>query len=263
MKYIASKYDGDHDEIIICPIGDLHIGSPHFDQKELDKQLRFIDEHRERCRIIIMGDIAETALKDSVGAGVYEQDEMVQQQIYKAKNIFWDYRDLIDGVVTGNHEQRVYQRSGIDLMRFFCEIMQIPDRYLRYQGIIKFAWNQRCYHVSVWHGSGGGSTPGGAMNKLQKQADTVFADVYLMGHVHRRQAHTKMIYIPDPRTGKLKMQKQVFVVTGSALTYNESYAEEKGLPPTEMGFPKIYLSGKTLRIGKNKKERQKEIKVEI
>lgn len=209
-----------------------------------------------------MGDIAETALKDSVGAGVYEQDEDAQQQIYKAKNIFWDFRDLIDGVVTGNHEQRVYQRTGIDLTRLFCEIMGIGDRYLRYQGVIRYSWNKRCYNVSVWHGSGGGATPGGAMNKLQKQAETVFADLYLMGHVHRRQAHTKMIYVPDPRNKQMTLVKQAFVVTGSALTHEHSYAEEKGLPPTEIGFPKIYLSGRNVYKG-SRKFREKEIKIEI
>ena len=262
MKYVESGYKGEHDEIILCPIGDLHIGSPHFREEELEKELDFIAKNRDRCRIIIMGDLAETALKDSVGAGVYEQDEMLQQQIYKAKNYFWDFRDLIDGIVTGNHEQRVYQRSGIDLTRLFCDIMGITDRYLRYQGVIKYAWNKRCYNVSVWHGAGGGSTPGGAMNKLQKQSETVFADVYLMGHVHRRQAHSKMLYVPDPQNKQIRRMKQVFVVTGSALNHEESYAEEKGLPPTETGFPKIYLCGRTVYKG-NKRIRKKEIRVEI
>jgi len=262
MRYVQSGYKGEHEEIILCPIGDLHIGSPHFDQKALEKDFKFIDENRDRCRIIITGDLAETALKDSVGAGVYEQDQMAQQQILKAKSLFWDYRDLIDGVVTGNHEQRVYNRSGIDLTLFFCELLGITEKYLRYQGVIKYAWNKRCYNVAVWHGAGGGTTPGAAMNRLQKQAETVFADVYLMGHVHRRQAHTKMIYVPDPYNNKMKLVKQVFVVTGSALTHENSYAEEKGLAPTEMGFPKIYLGGRSVNKGKSK-IREKEIRVEL
>ena len=100
------------------------------------------------------------------------------------------------------------------------------------------------------------------MNKLQKQSETVFADVYLMGHVHRRQAHSKMLYVPDPQNKQMRKMKQVFVVTGSALNHEESYAEEKGLPPTETGFPKIYLGGRTRRTNR-KQIREKEIRVEI
>jgi UDP-2,3-diacylglucosamine pyrophosphatase LpxH len=262
LKYIQSSYNGSHDELIIKPIGDLHIGSPHFNYDVLMRELEKIDKNRENTRIICMGDLAETALKDSVGAGVYEQDQMIQEQIYKAKNYLWDFRDLIDGIVTGNHEQRVYQRSGIDLTQLFADIMGLRDKYLRYYGVIKYAWNKRAYNVAVWHGAGGGSTPGGAMNKLQKQAETVFADVYLMGHVHRRQAHSKIIYVPDERNNKIVKKKQVFVVTGSALNYEESYAEEKGLPPTEVGFPTIYLDGRR-EVKHRRTKTIKDIRVEI
>lgn len=261
MKYISSEYNGTHEELNIIPIGDLHIGAPNFNSSVLENKLEWIDKHRENTRIILMGDLAETATKDSVGAGVVEQTENAQQQIYKAKNYLYDFRDLIDGIITGNHEQRIYQKSGVDLTDIFADIMGLREKYLRYQGVIKYAWNKRSYHVSVWHGSGGGSTPGGAMNRLQKQAETVFADVYLMGHVHRRQVHTKMIYVPNEQNKRMKRIKQVFVVTGSALDYDGSYAEEKGLSPSEMGFPKIILGGRTIQNKGTK--RVKEIKVEI
>ena len=124
MKYIKAGHNRDLREIILFPIGDLHIGSPHFDKKELMNQLKLIDENRDKARIIIMGDLAETALKDSVGAGVYEQQENAQQQMMTAKVLLYPYRDLIDGIVTGNHEERTYKNSGFDLMLYF-EICRI------------------------------------------------------------------------------------------------------------------------------------------
>lgn len=262
MKYVEGTHNKELNELILFPIGDLHIGSPHFDKKELTKQLKEIDEHKEKARIIIMGDLAETALKDSVGAGVYEQQENAQHQMMTAKTLLYPYKDLIDGIVTGNHEERVYKNSGFDLMLYFAQIMGLEDKYMRYQGIIKYTLAQRNFNVSVWHGAGGGGTPGGAMNRLQKQADTVIADLYLMGHVHRRQAHTKVLYVPDDRNNKIDLMKQVFVVTGSALTHEGSYAEMAGFAPTEKGFPKITLHVCREMQG-DVKVRKKTIKVEI
>lgn len=262
MKYIEATHNKDINELIIFPIGDLHIGSPHYDPKTLHKQLREIEKAGHKARIIIMGDLAETALKDSVGAGVYEQQETAQQQMMTAKTIFYEYKDIIDGIVTGNHEERIYKNTGFDLMLYFAQIMGIEDKYLRYQGIIKYTIGQRTFNVSVWHGAGGGGTPGGAMNKLQKQANTVIADVYLMGHVHQRQAFSKTLYIPDGTHNKIDLHKQVFVVTGSALTHEGSYAEMSGFAPSDKGFPQITLSMEREQIN-DKNIRKKIIKVEI
>lgn len=263
MKYLQSAYNGNHDELIIKPLGDLHIGAPNFDEKVFTRELEKIDKERDRTRIILMGDLAETATKESVGAGVYEQRDMVDQQIYKAKNLLWDFRDLIDLIVTGNHEQRVYKQSGHDPMRYFAELMGLADKYARYQGVVKYAWNKRAYDVAVWHGAGGGTTIGGAMNKLQKMQNVVVADVYLMGHVHKRAATFDGIYITDQRNGKIIQKKQAFVITGSALGYEESYAEEAGLKPSIKGFPSIYLDGTFQAAGNSRQVVNKDIRVEI
>src|SRR5690606_21620540 len=145
----------------------------------------------------------ESATKTSVGAGVYGQEMMPMKQIEEAVKLFRPYADLIDGVVAGNHEQRIYKTSGADVMEYFCLTLGIPGRYLRYYGVGKYAWRKRCYSVAVWHGAGGGSTTGGAMNKIEKQASVVFADVFLMGHVHKRAATMRDLYVPDPQNGKI------------------------------------------------------------
>ena len=262
MKYIQSGYKGAHEYVNVVPLGDLHIGSPHFDYSVLKRELERIDAERENTRIIIMGDLIESATKTSVGAGVYEQQMMPMEQINKAVEILRPYADLIDGVVVGNHEQRIYKASGVDVMEHFCVKLGIPDRYLRYYGVVKYAWNKRCYNVAVWHGAGGGSTTGGAMNKIEKQASVVFADVFLMGHVHKRAATMRDLYVPDPQNGRINRITQHFVITGSALDHEDSYAEEMGLPPSTKGFPRIKLGGRTLKKGRRTK-RLKEVEVYI
>jgi len=256
MKYLNSGYRGTHEHITIYPIGDLQVGSPQYKEAVLKKQLAEIDKSPDNARIILMGDMIDNNTKLSVGAGVFEQPLTPEQQIYRVVELLRPYTHLIDGVVTGNHEQRTYLTHGFDPTLLLCKLLDIEGKYLRYQGVIKYAWNNRAYNVAVWHGAGGGG--GSSLNKLIKQRNTVMADVYLMGHTHKLEATKLDYFVPDARSLKMQKVTQAFIVTGSTLDYEDSYAEEKGLSPSAMGFPKIHLSGHSTA-----KKREKDIKVEI
>lgn len=257
MRYIKSTYSGDTKELKLYPIGDLHIGNPLFRKDLLLNVLKGID--KENSRIILMGDILEVGLKDSIGASVYEQKSNVQEQVQLAKEIFWDYRDIIDGYVIGNHENRVWERSGLDLALYLSQVLGIENKYLRYQGLISYAWNRRSYTIHAFHGAGGGTTLGSAINKVVKQSDIVSADLYLAGHTHQVASGKKDYFVPDSRSLTLSKQTQVFVACGSMLDYEEGYAEAKGLLPTTLEIPVVRLSGEYLSDGKVKKD----IKVNI
>ena len=44
MRYIESGYKGEHDEIILCPIGDLHIGSSEKGVKKMKTAREILKE---------------------------------------------------------------------------------------------------------------------------------------------------------------------------------------------------------------------------
>ena len=259
MKYLQSGYKGTHDEVIVYPIGDIHIGSPHYNPKVVKKHLKEIEKNRENSRILLMGDLIECATKNSVGAGVYEQTMTPEEQVEEAIKLFEPYKDLIDGAVLGNHEFRAFKDTGVDLMKSICRGLGIVDRYMGYYGVVNIAWNSRSYHLAVWHGAGGGSSVSGALNKLKKQRNVVLADIYLMGHFHRRTADTEMFLVPDPYNKNMRELIQYFVITGSALGWEGSYAEMAGLNPQTPGFPKIILGGKI--YSQNGKRFTKKVKV--
>ena len=261
MKYISSSHHQKTGELCICPIGDLHIGSPHFKEKALLKHLEWIDKNRDNTRIILMGDLAETATKSSVGKGVLEQEYNGQQAMYKAMEYFKPFKGMIDALVSGNHEQRVDEHAGIDLTLMFAREMGIADKYMGYQGIVKHKVQGSSFLTHVFHGAGGGGTSGGAMNKLEKQANIVFANLYLMGHVHRSFASSRNFYMPVVLKNRMSTITQHFVCTGHALTYDGSYAEMKGLSPTSLGFPKIFFGEE--RLPTQSEERVKTIRVEL
>jgi predicted nucleotidyltransferase len=120
MKIIRS--DAELDLVTLYPLGDWHLGSEHCDVKLIKKQIETIKQDKT-ARVILMGDLAETATKESVGAGVYEQSENAQQQMMKVKNLLYDIRHIIDGAVTGNHEERIYKQSGFDLTLYLCQML--------------------------------------------------------------------------------------------------------------------------------------------
>jgi hypothetical protein len=255
------KSEANLETITLYPLGDWHLGSEHCDIKTIEKQLEEI-KHDKTARIILMGDLAETATKESVGAGVYEQEQNAQQQMMRVKNLLHPYRNIIDGVVTGNHEERIYKQSGFDLSLYLCQLLDLEAKYMRYQGVVGYVIGKRSFLVNVWHGAGGGGSAGASLNKLQKQSEYVLADIYLMGHVHKRQVHTKQMMIPNPRYEKKEVIMQYFVATGSSLDYENSYAESAGMSPSQKGFTKIRMWTEFQQT-EEARERQKRIEIII
>lgn len=255
LPIVKYEHKGDHDHLVVFPIGDIHLGSPHFNPKHLMKVLREVEANRENARIVILGDVIENATKRSVGAGVYEQVSNPLEQVKKAVEIFRPYADLIDGVVTGNHELRAYKDSGIDLMEDFCARLGIEDKYLGYSGIVVHSINKRAYVTYVWHGAGGGAKPGGNLNRIEEQVKVVEGcDIYLCGHVHKKIAYKKTAQKVDTRNMQVVTFEQTFVVTGSSLEWSGSYAQAAGLAPSAPGYPKLILNGRMGPGGRKVKE---------
>ena len=71
---IVTKKGKDYAEVIF--VGDCHNGSPQFDKLRF---LKMLDYCREKgIYVFLMGDLIEMATRDSIGAGVYEQEEIGQ-----------------------------------------------------------------------------------------------------------------------------------------------------------------------------------------
>lgn len=70
-KTLQPKSGRDYAELVF--IGDVHYGSPQFDEKRFLAMLDFCC--RNNLYVLLMGDLLESATKLSVGAGVYEQDK--------------------------------------------------------------------------------------------------------------------------------------------------------------------------------------------
>lgn len=225
-------------------IGDLHIGHISFNHNVLQQMFDLIDADRENYRILLMGDLLETATKSSIGAGIFETNLTIEGQIERAKEYFMPYRDIIDGIVEGNHEARIYKMTGIDITKRIAEALGIP--YLRYTGVVKYNVGGIRYMVNTWHGAGGSGTIGNSFNKCIKMAAKTVSDIYAMGHTHKLGTCSRQFTIP--RTVRVEEITQHFILTGSALDYDETYPDGMNLERVTPGFPVATLSGHKRKI---------------
>ena len=240
MRQFKSGYSGDHKSVYLVPIGDLHLGNKYYDGKYLQDALKFIKKHRNKCRILLMGDLLELATKTSVGRGVYDESFSTQKQFELAVDTFKPYADLIDIVIEGNHEERIIRDTSFEIMQEFCHRIGRIDAYAQFEGIVNVGVGNQVYSVYAWHGATGGATEGAAVNSLLKMRDRALAHIYLMGHTHKLFSIKRKVNLPDIGQPFTKELEQTFVNTGTALGEG-GYGTQKGLSAMPIGFGAIEI----------------------
>ena len=255
MKYIEQRFGGNVDEINILFLGDTHTGHPNYREDIVNSVLDEI-ETRQNPRIILQGDLTEMALTNSVGS-TYEQIMTPQQQIEYWQEKLKPYADIIVGAVSGNHNQRAKKSAGIDPMKLIMQGAGIGDKFYNYSFVSKWAFNKGVLHGHHWHGSTSARTNAGCVRKMKKMKDVVDVDFYTMGHTHKLiHDDIDITSYPDSRNMKLKTKRYHFINTGSAVGYEDGYAEMKGYKKVMLGYPIIKLSG---RKGNQKIEIDKQV----
>jgi hypothetical protein len=242
MRYIERKFICDYKYIL--PIGDIHIGDAKADLSLLKKNIDWAVEND--ALIIGVGDWLNVALRNSK-SNPFQQNLTLQEQIDLCVKLFYPIRNNIVGVVQGNHEARSEKDGNIDPLSIVC--VHLGCEYLKYSGVIGVIVGTKkksfAYTFYVHHTTGGGQTPGGKINRVDKLRGIVSnCDCYLGGHNHSlgvmpvttRTVDTIHKYIVD--------QRQVLIDCGSYVKYDDNYSEQMGLQPVKLGSPRIRLDGK-------------------
>lgn len=236
----------------IIPAGDIHVGSVHCAENEIQSELK--EANKPNTYIVGMGDYYDAILKDDkrfdIGglASWVKPGNIIRSQTDKLKEWFEPCKDHIICLLTGNHEETLHMSKQDDITRNLC-----TDLGVRYGGyscyiLLKFirgGTEQHNYLIHAWHGAGAAQTDGARLNRLTRLVNDIQADIYLMGHLHAMTQHTpdRLVY----RNGKIKSLKLAATITGSwlkAYTQNEtpSYAEKKGYKPSRIGCPVICIN---------------------
>jgi len=79
------------------------------------------------------------------------------------------------------------------------------------------------------------------LKAIMDQAAWINSDILAMGHVHAMSAEPILKQRFDRSINKVVEEKQIVVLTGAYLEWDNSYAQMKGYPIVKIGSPKLKL----------------------
>jgi len=229
----------------IKPIFDIHWGNRYCDKRALKE---YLAENNDYLTYFIGGgDLMDSIVVTDKRYEKHADDTgvkpIIDTQVNEISEVLMPYKDKIIGLGRGNHEDTVIKKCGTDPAERVCE--KLDCTYLGYSGLIRLQLFEgkggrgRTVTIRWHHGWGGGSrTQGADLTKYSKDLMYWDADIFLYGHVHRKQSDRV------PRLGLsgevLISKPKLMGICGTFLkTYSKttdaSYSEKAGYPPTEIG----------------------------
>lgn len=234
------------DEANILLMSDEHNGAANYNK---DLHLKVLEHaYNNDWYVLHLGDGIEASTRNSVGAGVYTQEEIIDKQM---SNFIATYKPFVEkgkfiGAHMGNHEARAMKDEGVNLMRHMCR--EMGAKYLGIGKAHLFRVGNQTYTMYTTHGSSGATlayTKIKGVLQLEKVIDT---DIYAMGHLHQLSHHVRNYFSIDKSKKTIKTNSKHFILTGSYLGYHNSYAQVKCMEPARLGSPILTLNGKEKQI---------------
>jgi len=230
---LHSKSGKNHVDVMF--ISDVHLGSPQCDKVRFLGNLEWCLKYN--YYVMLGGDLLETANRHSVGSGVYEQEFPCQTQYEQM--IEWlrplAQRKLILGSHRGNHEERVYKETGIDISKALCRELSIP--YLGDACWSQFVVGKETYNIYSLQGRSNARFDGTALLAVARNSTSFNAD--LTAHSHMHKCANSIVVMQKTRNGIVGEQKKHLLITGGYLKYDNSYASAVGLPISKLGSPRV------------------------
>ena len=242
------------DEIEVIPFADVHVGDEWTNITMVKNVIDFVLAKPNRF-VILNGDLMDMALTMSV-SDTYSATMSPMQQVQNTAKLF---KPLIDGkrilaMGTGNHEDRVYKHTGIDVSRMLALEMGITDRYSENSFVlfVKFGEaygkhinnnKKNVYSFYCSHGYGGGKKSGSKMNNVVDMSRTVEADIYIFSHVHDVMGKPSDSFRCDYQNMTLQRITKWHLISNAWQNFG-GYGLKQGFPPASREVGYVTLNGK-------------------
>ena len=273
LIYYACQLSASLKQVWIVPISDAHYGNPLFSEKHFRRTIDYILKYND-VYTLLNGDLCESITKASKG-DVYTQKFTPQVQRDWVIKTLTPIKHKILGMTTGNHENRIYNETGIDISLDIAQALGVP--YRPSGMLVKISFGNYNNNVKgkpfvYWgyftHGYGGARTKAAKAIKAERLATFVDASFYCMSHDHTVNASPSNYLRADPRTridentgfrvGKVSAQRKVEVKTNAYIKWG-NYSEMGGFPPSDLFTPIIKL----LPLGDDLIGHKQTVRVEI
>jgi hypothetical protein len=243
------KRDFKATQINLYPLGDWHYGSEQCDEDFVKRMVTLIAADPIGYWVG-MGDFMENAIIGSK-SDLYTQREAPKAQLEWLAKTLKPIAKKGLFMLAGNHEQRTMRVVGLCPEDYLAEKIGVP-----FLGFSVFATlrmmhanqHDRTFNCFFHHGASSGSTVGAkvaACAKLRLIAPAV--DALFCGHSHITNRAPVSWWEPG-RERPIKKTGYNYI-TGSALTWNKSYAEEKGYCPSSVEHIAVTMQGATSGSG--------------
>ena len=245
LKFIEVNLSEEFETVEIFALSDLHIGKKDADIPLFDKWVQFILDQPNRF-VVLNGDLLEAATKTSKSFS-YDFSMTPEEEVELLTEKLGPIKDRIIGATIGNHCLR-YADNNYDVMKRIMKDLDILDRYGGVEVLIKLTFGKRkntkkrqCYTIYATHGSVGGKKKGSAINAVSDLAFGVLADVYVMGHTHKKMMAKDIIRIPDLRNNNIINTTRAYLVSSHWMHSMPSYAARIGCNPSAKGCCMVVL----------------------
>lgn len=245
---ITHKLDSELPYINIYPIGDLHIGSPEFEEGVLKKWSDKV-ENDNRSKIVIVGDMVDNALKDSK-TDAFKAKMRPQDQKRELQRVLEPFRDKILGAVGGNHEDRSMRASdSCPLYDVMCKL-DLEDLYRENMAFIKVNLGQRTkdrqvsYSIVLAHGN--------SRNKTENFSYAIDGmDVFVTGHTHQPTNRFPAKIVIDAHNEVVRMVPFTHIVVPSMQRYGGYALKGMYMPQNNTKIPVITLMGDSKEVSEH------------
>ena len=218
-------------------LSDMHIGDPSCDIGTLKNIINFI-KTTPNCYCILLGDILNTALKESK-SDIYTETMNVMDAQKLALDLLLPIKDKIIAMTPGNHENRVWRQVGVDLALWLAEKLGVQDKYRNNNIALSIQFgkdvNGNPFRLNIFgqHGTyGGGRRLGAAMNALEDLDGIVGnADIFIRAHTHQPIQGSRNVFLFNEQ-GNVTRNTKYYFNSPSVMNYG-GYAAQSGYKPTD------------------------------
>lgn len=251
------------EETIIMPIGDVQLGAEGCDTEKLKRDIDWGMSHN--AYFLGMGeylDIMSPSNRQKVKSiALYDSAEDLIEEATRDK--IGDFLKIVRGtekrwigILEGHHYYEF--RDGHTTDTIIAQWLEAPFlgtcAFIR----LRFATSDGLSRVTctIWchHGAGGGQKSSAPLNKLENIMPYFDADVYLMGHQHKKVgAPIDQVYMTRKRPHKIQYRTKIIACTGGYLIgYMQGvsqgrkyprggYVERRMLSPVSLGCILLYI----------------------
>jgi len=248
----------------LLPFGDIHEGNDgcHY---EMWQDWCDWASNKKRALFLGMGDYLEW-FSDSERCGIQSihlhesskktLDDYAKDMCHKFYERVKFMAGKLIGLLEGNHFYTF--ENGMTSTQYLCQLLNC--KYLGATALTRISFSyeksptwRASIDIFAHHGKGASRLVGGSLNTVQQMAECANADVYLMGHDHKKSvAMSSRLELTQGSDGiRLREKKLLYARTGSFLKSYEvdkpSYVTKRLLNPSDLGTVKIELQPKQKR----------------